>query len=320
MSNFDLDVIGTHLSIRVESSSLWNIDEDFSLIRERLIAFESRFSRFLAENWLYELNMTRSGVLDNDAREMIIFALDLAKRSDGYFDPTVGKRLTELGYGNRYIIERDETSLFESILRENRVGIPYIRSWDYRDIHIEWDRIELTKDVELEFWGVGKGYLLDVIQGMIEAWNVGNLESLAKPNTPNLQPANPRYLINFGGDLFGRGWWKVGLESPFDPEEIIGTIELDDRFLACSAGTKRKWGNHHHLIDPHTGVSAQDVIAAYIEWDSGMLVDGYATALSVMPWERACETLESTPEIEWVLVQHDGSLYQSKGSQSEVFE
>ena len=72
--------------------------------------------------------MTRSGVLDNDAREMIFFALDLAHKTHGYFDPTVGKRLTELGYGNRYIIERDETSLFESILREDRVGIPYIRS------------------------------------------------------------------------------------------------------------------------------------------------------------------------------------------------
>lgn len=50
-----------------------------------------------------------------------------------------------------------------------------------------------------------------------------------------------------------------------------------------------------------------------------MLVDGYATAFSVMPWERACETLELTPLIEGVLVRHDGSLYQSKGSQSEVF-
>ena len=50
-----------------------------------------------------------------------------------------------------------------------------------------------------------------------------------------------------------------------------------------------------------------------------MLVDGYATALSVMPWTLACETLESTPLIEGVLVRHDGSLYQSKGSRSEVF-
>ena len=29
---------------------------------------------------------------------MLEYMLDLAMKTDGYFDPTVGKRLTELGY------------------------------------------------------------------------------------------------------------------------------------------------------------------------------------------------------------------------------
>lgn len=97
----------------------------------------------------------------------------------------------------------------------------------------------------LEFGGVGKGYLIDVIKNMLEVY--------------------PRFLINFGGDMYGRVGWTVGLESPFAADEFIGTISLDDQFLACSAGTRRKWGVHHHLIDPHTGESANAVIASYIE-------------------------------------------------------
>ncbi len=31
---------------------------------------------------------------------MLSYALEVAKKTDGYFDPTIGKRLTELGYGN----------------------------------------------------------------------------------------------------------------------------------------------------------------------------------------------------------------------------
>ncbi len=81
-------------------------------------------------------------------------------------------------------------------------------------------------------------------------------------------------------------------------DEIIGTLLLRDSFLACSAGTKRKWGNHHHLIDPHTGESARDVIASYIEGNTGICVDSYATVLCVMPWELAMKTLEETKEIE----------------------
>ncbi len=44
--------------------------------------------------------MTRHGVLDSDSQKILSFALNLAKISDGYFDPTIGKKLSELGYGN----------------------------------------------------------------------------------------------------------------------------------------------------------------------------------------------------------------------------
>lgn len=65
--------------------------------------------------------------------------------------------------------------------------------------------------------------------------------------------------------MYGRGGWTVGLESPFAADEVVGTLALDDHYLACSAGTRRKWGTHHHLIDPHTSESANSVIASYIE-------------------------------------------------------
>lgn len=120
--------------------------------------------------------------------------------------------------------------------------------------------------------------------------------------------------------MYGRGDWRVGLESPFAADEVIGLIHLLDDFLACSAGTKRKWGNHHHLIDPHTGTSATEVVATYIEGKSGISVDSYATALSVMPWNMACEVFRKTPEITGVIVSKEGNIFQKNGSRAEVFE
>jgi thiamine biosynthesis lipoprotein ApbE len=52
----------------------------------------------------------------------------------------------------------------------------------------------------------------------------------------------PRYIIDFGGDLYANGPdWKIGLENPYNLEEVIGVISLDNLFLACSSGSKRKW-------------------------------------------------------------------------------
>ncbi|MDD2693579.1 MAG: FAD:protein FMN transferase [Candidatus Gracilibacteria bacterium] len=292
---FDLDIIGTHLLIRLESSSPTSVDEDFLLIEKRLKDFEQNFSRFIPGNWLHNLNISRKGILDEDAVRMLSFALKVAQKTDGYFDPTIGKRLRDLGYGNRETEIRKSENIFDDILSSSETK----GGGDYRDIFLQEKSITLGKDIELEFGGVGKGYLIDVLKEILEKY--------------------PRFLINFGGDLFGRGGWKVGLESPFSSEEIVGTYILDESFLACSAGTKRKWGNSHHLVNPKTGESAKDVVATYIEGTSGICVDSYATALSVMPWEMACEMLENIPEIEGVLVRYDGTFYQSKMSKSELF-
>jgi FAD:protein FMN transferase len=290
MQIFDFDTIGTHLRVHIDTIS--SQDEIFSTIRERLVSFEEKYSRFLEGNWLHILNRERRWILDEDGKKMLECMLDISRNTQGYFDPTVGKRLTELGYWDPRLQILDS---------RKRQGIG-----DYRDIEIEWEEVILHGDIMLEFGGVGKGYLIDVIREIITNYQL--------PITSN------RYLIDFGWDLYGAWWWKVGLESPFASDEAIGTLSLDDSFLACSAGTKRKWWDeYHHLIDPHTGESAREVVASYIEWHSWIITDSYGTALCVMPWVLACETLEKTPEIFGVIVRYDGAIFQKVGSRAEIF-
>lgn len=285
MQRYNLDIIGTHLEITVDTMD--DCSHIFSEVGLRLSSFEARFSRFIIGNWLYILNTTRRWVLDSDTHNMLSYALELAEKTDWYFDPTIGKRLTELGYGNHdisYIVGWIDSERW---------------FWDYRDIEISWNTVILHGDIQLEFGWVGKGYLIDVIQRYLEDFS--------------------RFLINFWWDMYGKGNWKIGLESPFIGDEVIGTYILDDAYLACSAPTRRKWGDYHHLIDPHTGESSRAVIASYIVWDSGMVADSYATALCVMPWERACRCLEKTPEISGVIVRFDGILFHKEGSTMELF-
>lgn len=52
---------------------------------------------------------------------MLLFMLDISRKTDGYFDPTVGKRLTELGYGN--------------VSTMQNTGYK-VQNGDYRDIEI----------------------------------------------------------------------------------------------------------------------------------------------------------------------------------------
>lgn len=131
MFTLDLDTIGTHLHLRVDASSSVQLDEDFSRIRTYLEDFEAKYSRFIPGNYLHTLNQSRSGVLDHDAKIMFSYALELARKTDGYFDPTVGKRLRTLGYGNPETAIRTSENIFDDILSAAS------DDGDYRDVIIE---------------------------------------------------------------------------------------------------------------------------------------------------------------------------------------
>lgn len=97
MTALHLDIIGTHLVLTVYTGE--NLDGLFMHITDYLTDFEKKYSRFLESNWLQRLNTERKNILDEDARNMVLFSLALAKKSDGYFDPTVARALVKHGYG-----------------------------------------------------------------------------------------------------------------------------------------------------------------------------------------------------------------------------
>jgi thiamine biosynthesis lipoprotein ApbE len=96
MQKSGFDIIGTHLEVTIDTDD--NISELMKEIQFRLSFFERKYSRFVPENWLHTLNIERAGILDADGQTMLSTILDIAQSTDGYFDPTIAKRLTELGY------------------------------------------------------------------------------------------------------------------------------------------------------------------------------------------------------------------------------
>lgn len=79
---------------------------------------------------------------------MLSFALEVAQKTDGYFDPTIGKRLRDLGYGNQDTEVHANSNIFEAILTDTLpqdVG-------NYTNIILRNENeVILEKDVELEF-------------------------------------------------------------------------------------------------------------------------------------------------------------------------
>lgn len=231
---------GGHLGtlLSIQVDTPHNMWGVFLEITKRVTDFEERFSRFRENNWLSTLNTQKYASLDDDAHTVISYALKVAKQSEWVFDPTILPRLESIGYTT-------------SSSHEQRV-------W-YQWVHLSNDSITLDPGVRIELGGIGKWYLIDEIMAILDRHH------------------HTRFLIDFGGDIFARGIWQVGLENPLNPEYILQEITLTDEAIAGSSGEKRKIWDQGHIIHPLKIDQTPTHMGVFVRADTAMHADVHAT-------------------------------------------
>ena len=97
-------------------------------------------------------------------------------------------------------------------------------------------------------------------------------------------------LVVAGGDLYALGTapdgepWSIGIQSPSDMRELVGTLRLENRAVATS-GTYRQFFRHrghryHHIMDPATARPREtEMQSLTIVADRVMQADAATTAL-----------------------------------------
>jgi FAD:protein FMN transferase len=109
------------------------------------------------------------------------------------------------------------------------------------------------------------------------------------------------FLVNGGGDIVARGSpepktsmpWRVGIQHPLARDKLAAVMEVRDGAVATS-GTYERGA---HVIDPHTGLPATDLVSITVVGPSLTYADGFATAAFAMgrsgaEWLARCDGCE----------------------------
>lgn len=89
------------------------------------------------------------------------------------------------------------------------------------------------------------------------------------------------YAVLTGADLVVRGHaphgrpWRVAVHHPTAPERAPLVLEM----TAGAVGTSGVTGRQGHVVDPHTGEPADQLVAATVVGPDLAIADAYATAL-----------------------------------------
>ncbi|MCQ6282105.1 FAD:protein FMN transferase [Bacillus sp. EB600] len=203
--------------------------------------------------------------------EPLKIALEMAKLTDGVFDPTIGKVMEEQGYNRHYLTGEHMKSPSDDVVT-------------YRDIILDerGHTIYLTKPLVVDLGAVAKGFAIDLA--------VNELKDFAG------------FVVNAGGDLFAGGVdengspWKIGIQHPERKDQIITKIEISNQAVCTSGSYERRNANipgMHHIINPKTKHSPNDWVSCSIIAPFAMLADVFSTAVFLLGREKGQALLKS---------------------------
>lgn len=276
-------------------------DGNFDNVENYAKDFENRISRTKSDSEIARLNKDGSAVLSEDTLSILKKSLEIAVNTDGAFNPCLGtlSELWDITSGKEYVPDKGE---IETALKNT----------SYEEVKIEGNKVTLPKGMKIDLGGVAKGYAL---QKMVE------IESSEK---------DANVCVSIGGNVGVRGsskanrennkeGWNVGITTPFDKNELSGTLTLTKGFVSVSGAYERffeKDGKvYHHIFDSKTGYPAQsDIASAAVINNDGLEGDALSTALFVMGSTKAIEFYkENKYNFDMILVLDDGDILITKG-------
>ncbi|NMB70420.1 FAD:protein FMN transferase [candidate division WWE3 bacterium] len=244
---------------------------DADKIIDQMKDFEQKYSRFIPNNYLSNLNESEIFEASEDLLELIEAGESYYKKTQGLFDPTIHNYLVNEGYN----VSKNQGFYDKSIK-----PIEEIKKFNFSDININYQTkiIRKPKGLKIDFGGIGKGYIVD-------------------KTTKWVSQKYMDFCIDAGGDMFLGGtdrinkypYWAIEIENPLEekPDTLLPTLLVKDLAIATSGIGKRVWQKDGetktHIIDPKTHKSVQnDLLSVTVIGNNTVYADIYAKTLLLL--------------------------------------
>lgn len=277
-------------------------------VQARFEEVNQALSTYRADSALSRFNGDATGdwvVIDAELAVVMDYALQLAERSGGAYDVTVGPLVDLWGFGPDPATRKvPETSAIAAA--RARVG------WRQVEVDLATNRARKPPGARVDLSSLGKGRGVDRVADYLDSIGVSN------------------YLVDLSGKLRARGRnargekWRIAVERPGADNSASGEaapaiVELQDESIATAGDYRRFFevdGKHYsHIIDPRTGYPvAHATVSATARAPDCMTADAWATVLMAME-PRAALQLAAASSMPVLLIRRDaGGFVQAVSS------
>lgn len=281
----------TFMNITVWANSQAKADSILIDSEKKVNELSSSLSRQVSQSIISKLNSANGEpvTLDDVTYDVIKKAVELAKFTNGAFDPTTSA-LTDLwgiGTDNPHVPTQSEIN--EAL---THVG--------YQNIVImDNNQVMLKNGVQIDLGGIGKGYATDYISEGIQ--------------TPMLARLGGNIGAYGDNPKSNDGLWTIGLADPDNSSNYIATLKIKNLSVVTSGDYERYFEKdgvrYHHIFDTRTGAPAQNELRAVtVINESSTRADAFTTALFVMGLDKGIEFCKQN-NISAIFITKDHILY-----------
>lgn len=270
--------LDTVINITTNKKDSDKISGAFALLSE----YEKVFSRTKPESKLSLLNSGQEE-LTEDIEKVLSFSLEMSRLTNGAFDVTVAP-LVDLWN----VKERKAPPTAEEIeIARSKTG--------YEDITLSPFSLG---GKAIDTGAVAKGYIADKVAESFKDKGVENA------------------IIDLGGNVVLIGEYKVGIRSPFNPDEVFATITVKDKSAVTSGAYQRYFEyegkRYHHIIDSRTGYPSESGIASVtVISPSSMQADALSTSIFILGKE-SISLCNNFPDTDALIIMENGDIVTTK--------
>ena len=265
---------------------------------------EELMSTWIPTSELSRVN-TSAGVMpvhvSSETLTVIQRAIQVAEMTDGGFNIAIGPAVDAWNVieGRRIPTESELEALRPLV--------------DLQAVHVDVGKqtIFLEKaGMRLDVGGIGKGYAADqAVEALQRAGAVAGVVALSGD------------IKTFGrlpdGKLF-----PVGIQHPRKDGSVLAWIDLQDEAISTAGDYERFFERegvrYHHILDPRTLQPARSCQSVTVIAHEGVWADGLDTGIFVMGAELGMQLVEALPDVEAIIVDHEGHVHVSSGLRDRI--
>lgn len=290
--------MGTFFEIKVSGKNTGShVKAALDKIREiaNLINYYDEKSELSAINNMAGISAV---AVSHDTFEIIDKALKISRRSGGAFDLTIGPLMDLWNFGSK--APREIPSGNELVYAQHLVNYGNVI------LNPQNETVKLLyPGMKINLGGVGKGYAISKARAILVERGLKSAMISAGSS------------IAVIGDNKGRSW-RIGIKDPRHPDDMVGVVTMQGGQALSTSGDYEKYfeiagKRYHHIIDPSTGMPADQCRSVTVICNDATDADMLSTAVFVMGPKRGMAFLSTFPDTYAVIIDKDGTISTSPG-------